>query len=185
VIVWSAAMVQRDYEDEDDERGDEREREVIIDHPARDKAVVKTTKLVVIVLMLVTVGLMLVVTAGGWTVLVGLKAIGIFFMIVFLVLAFYAARWQRGVLPVAAALALILLPFAAVSGPGWFARDKMGFAQPALPASLLGLLTLLIIPVQILLIAFAMRGFQQGWNVEVERRPGDRHHRGDAEALPA
>ncbi len=178
-------MAARDYEDDEGE-GDEREREVIIDHPARDKPVVKATKAVVIILMLVTVGLMLVVTAGGWTVLVGLKAIGIVFMIVFLVLAFYAARWQRGVLPVAAALALILVPFAAVSGPGWFARDKMGFAQPALPASLLGLITLLIIPVQILLIAFALRGFQQGWNVEVERRPGDdRRRRGEAKALPA
>jgi hypothetical protein len=26
------------------------------------------------------------------------------------------------------------------------------------------------VPVQILLVAFAMRGFQQGWNVELERR---------------
>jgi hypothetical protein len=30
----------------------------------------------------------------------------------------------------------------------------------------------LIVPVQILLIAFAMRGFGQGWNVELER-PAD------------
>jgi len=34
----------------------------------------------------------------------------------------------------------------------------------------LGVLTLLIVPVQMLLVAFAMRGFQQGWNVELERR---------------
>jgi hypothetical protein len=27
------------------------------------------------------------------------------------------------------------------------------------------------VPVQIFLIAFAMRGFQQAWNVEVERYP--------------
>jgi hypothetical protein len=33
--------------------------------------------------------------------------------------------------------------------------------------------TLLLIPVQLLLIAFAMRGFQQNWNVEIER-PVDR-----------
>jgi hypothetical protein len=32
----------------------------------------------------------------------------------------------------------------------------------------LGLITLLIAPVQVLLILFAMRGFSQGWNVEVE-----------------
>ncbi len=32
------------------------------------------------------------------------------------------------------------------------------------------MLTLLIVPVQILLVTFAMRGFSQGWNVELERR---------------
>ncbi len=31
------------------------------------------------------------------------------------------------------------------------------------------MLTLLIVPVQMLLVAFAMRGFRQGWNVELER----------------
>ena len=30
-------------------------------------------------------------------------------------------------------------------------------------------MTFLVVPVQVLLIAFAMRGFQQAWNVEVER----------------
>jgi len=60
--------------------------------------------------------------------------------------------------------------FALVAGPAWFNRDKAGFAQPALNAGLLGLLTLLIVPAQMLLVAFAMRGFQQGWNVELERR---------------
>jgi len=33
-------------------------------------------------------------------------------------------------------------------------------------------ITLAIAPVQILLVAFAMRGFNQGWNVELERREG-------------
>jgi hypothetical protein len=31
--------------------------------------------------------------------------------------------------------------------------------------------TALIIPVQVLLLAFAMRAFNQAWNVEVERTP--------------
>jgi len=31
-------------------------------------------------------------------------------------------------------------------------------------------LTLILVPVQVLLLAFAMRGFAQKWNVEVERR---------------
>jgi hypothetical protein len=60
-----------------------------------------------------------------------------------------------------------------VAAPCWFARVKAGFAEPALPDSLLGVVTLLIVPVQILLIAFAMRGFSQGWNIELEQlEPG-------------
>ena len=69
---------------------------------------------------------------------------------------------------------MFLAIFSLVAGPDWFHRDKSGFAQPALNAGLLGLITLLIVPVQILLVAFAMRGFQQGWNVEssaATRRP--------------
>ena len=68
-----------------------------------------------------------------------------------------------------AALAIIMAIFALVSGPQWFDRDKAGFHDPTLDEDVLGLITLLIIPVQILLIAFAMRGFGQEWNVEVEQ----------------
>ena len=50
-----------------------------------------------------------------------------------------------------------------------FDRDKTGFTDPALDEGVLGLLTALVVPVQILLIAFAMSGFRQAWNVEVER----------------
>jgi hypothetical protein len=81
-----------------------------------------------------------------------------------------AARWNRGALPIAAVLGVLVGIFALVAGPSWFARDKSGFVQPALNAGFLGLLTLLIVPVQILLVGFAMRGFSQGWNVELERR---------------
>jgi hypothetical protein len=41
----------------------------------------------------------------------------------------------------------------------------------------------LLVPIQILLIAFAMRGFQQAWNVEVERTRDD--SRGGGEPAPA
>ena len=78
------------------------------------------------------------------------------------------ARWNRGVLPVAAALAVLFMVIAIVAAPGWFERDKAGFDDPALEPGILGLLTLILIPVQLLLIAFALRGFNQEWNVEVE-----------------
>jgi hypothetical protein len=81
---------------------------------------------------------------------------------------------------VAAALAVLLAIFALVAGPAWFDRNKPGFASPALfNAEFLGLLTLLVIPVQVLLITFAMRGFGQGWNVELEQRdPAAPHTQG-------
>jgi lysylphosphatidylglycerol synthetase-like protein (DUF2156 family) len=146
------------------------EDEVRIEHPNREKAASKATKAVVILLLLVSAALVAIVTIGGWDALEGAKAVQIAYIALYLVIAFYVARWNRGVLPVAAALAIVLLIFAAVAGPGWFDRDKTGFEDPALDSGLLGLITLLIVPVQILLIAFAMRGFQQEWNVEVERR---------------
>jgi hypothetical protein len=148
----------------------EREPGVVITHPNRDKPVVQATRATVVVLLLASAALVLIVTVGGWSELWGAVPIQIGYIAVYLTMAFFAARWNRGVLPVGAALAVLLMIFALVAAPGWFNRDKFGFAQPALNAGLLGVLDLLIVPVQILLIAFAMRGFNQGWNVELERR---------------
>jgi presenilin-like A22 family membrane protease len=143
---------------------------VTITHPNRDKPVVQATRATVIVLLLVSAALVLIITVGGWKVLQGAVPVQIAYVLAYLTLAFFAWRWNRGVLPVSAVLAVLLLIFALAAGPGWFSRDKSGFAEPALNAGLLGVLTLLIAPVQILLVAFAMRGFSQGWNVELERR---------------
>ena len=148
----------------------ERPPGVRVTHPNRDKPVVQATRATVVLLLLASAGLVLIVTVGGWSVLEAAKPVEVAYVLVYLTLAFFALRWNRGVLPVAAVLAVLLLIFALVAGPGWFARDKHGFAQPSLDAGLLGVLTLLIVPVQMLLVAFAMRGFQQGWNVELERR---------------
>jgi len=150
----------------------EREQGVIITHPNRDKPVVQATRAMVVVLLLVSTALLLIVTIGGWSLLEGAVPVQIGYIVVYLVFAFFAARWNRGVLPISACLAVLLGIFAAVAGPAWFARDKSGFAQPAIDSGLLGVLTLLILPVQILLVTFAMRGFTQGWNVELERREG-------------
>ncbi len=143
---------------------------MIVTHPNRDKPVVQATRATVVVLLLVSAALVLIVTVGGWSVLEGAIPIQLGYVAVYLTFAFYAARWNRGVLPISAVLGVLLMIFAAVAGPGWFDRNKTGFAQPTLNAGLLGLLTLLIVPVQILLVTFAMRGFSQGWNVELERR---------------
>jgi presenilin-like A22 family membrane protease len=165
-----------------------RSNDVIVTHPNRDKPVVQSTRATVVLLFLVTAALLLIITVSGWNVFESALPIQIAYIVIYLTLAFFAARWNRGVLPVGAALAVILTIFALVAAPGWFDRDKTGFEAPNyLNASLLGLLTLLIAPVQVLLVVFAMRGFQQGWNVEVERPSAgprtDVH--GDAAAHPS
>ena len=148
---------------------EEERRDIVVDHPNRKKPAVKVTKLIVILLLLVSVGVDGIVTIGGWDALEGAKPMLIGYIVVYLILAFYCARWNRGALPLAAALAIILLIFAAIAGPQWFDRDKTGFTDPAARRGVLGLVTLLLVPVQLLLIAFSMRGFAQDWHVEVER----------------
>ena len=134
-------------------------------HPYRDLPESKQTRAIVAILLVLSAALILVITIGGWDKLEGAKAVPPAYALIYLVFAFYVSRWNRGVLPVASALAIILIIFAAVAAPAWFARDKAGFDDPALPPTLLGVLTLLLIPLEALLIAFSMRGFRQQWNV--------------------
>jgi hypothetical protein len=136
----------------------------------------------IVLLLLVSAALILIVTLGGWDELQGAKALQVAYVALDVLMAVLVARWNRGVLPVAAALAIVMLIFAAIAGPQWFERDKEGFADPAIDAGTLGLITLLIVPVQALLIVATMAGFRQGWNVEVERRPDERPRGGRAVA---
>ena len=164
-------------------------------YPNREKPGSVTTKAVVVLILLVSVVLMLIVTIGGWSKLEGMKPVNFVWCIAYLIVAYYIwARWSRGVLPMAAALAILLLIMAVIAGTGlsgtsWFDRSQGGFGaahtifgSKGLTPDELGLITVLLIPVQALLIIFAMIGFSQGWNVELEvpkdeaerrrRRPG-------------
>jgi hypothetical protein len=156
--------------------------------PNREKAESKSMRVIVAFVLLVSAALLVIITLGGWERLqspgVGLMTIvwaGLYVLFAFLVL-----RWNRGLLPVASAMAIVMVIFAAVAANGWFARAKDGLDSPALPEDLLGVLTLVVIPVQILLIIVAMVGFNQGWNVEEERpiggpRPGSGDRPGGGE----
>ena len=148
----------------------ERDDDVYLEYPNRDKASSRNTKRVVVLLTLVSAALMTIVAIGGWDALQGAKAVLVAYILIYLLIAYYIARWRSGMLPVIAALAIIMAIFAAVSAPEWFARDKDGFDDPALEAGILGMFTVVIVPVQVLLIGFAMSGFSQNWHVEVERR---------------
>jgi presenilin-like A22 family membrane protease len=143
--------------------------DTVLVHPNRDKAESKATRAVVILLLVTSAALILIVTIGGWSELQGMEIVSIGYAILYLVMAYFVGKWNRGVLPVAAGLAILFAVVAAVAGPAWFDRDKAGFTDPAIDEGILGLITALLVPVQILLIAFAMSGFRQAWNVEVER----------------
>ena len=146
---------------------------VRLHHPNRENSSSKVSKAIVALLLVVSAVLMIIIAIGGWPKLVGAKPMLIAYIILYFVFAFYVMRWNRGILPLSSAFAILLLIFAAVAGPEWFARDKAGFDSPPIDASILGLLTLLLVPLQILLIGFAMHAFQQAWNVE-EEVPGSR-----------
>jgi lysylphosphatidylglycerol synthetase-like protein (DUF2156 family) len=143
--------------------------------PNREKSESQMTKALVALVLLISAALLLIVTIGGWERLqsFGVAMMTLIYAALYIVFAFLvAARWQRGILPVAAALAIILAIFAAVAAPGWFARAKEGLDSPALPEELLGLLTLLLVPVQLVLITIALIAFNQNWHVEEERPVG-------------
>ena len=136
--------------------------------PNRVKSEAKVTRVLVAIVLLISAALILIITLGGWKVLQGAQPVAFVVIIIYVVMAFYVSQWNRGLLPVAAAIAVLFAVIAAVSAPAWFDRAKDGFTDPALSPDILGLLTVILVPVQLLLLAFAMRGFSQKWNVEVE-----------------
>lgn len=140
--------------------------------PNREKVSSKQTKVIVAFLFLLTAGLCAVITIGGWSRLSGGAPICLVYIALYVLFAFLVLRWNRGVLPVAASLSIVLAIFCFVATPTWFGRDKAGFSSPLLPESLLGLLTLLTAILQIVLIAVALIAFSQEWQVEEERPIG-------------
>jgi hypothetical protein len=150
-------------------------------YPNRDKASSHLVKLIVVVLLLLSAAVMLLITVGGWSKLEGLKPVNFVWAIVDVIIGYYVMRrWARGLLPIAAALAILLLVVAVIAGTGisgtsWFDRTNFGYAHAqslfggkGFGSSALGTLTLLLIPLQAAVILFAGIGFQQAWNVELE-----------------
>ncbi len=152
----------------------------VITYPNREKPQSRVTRLIVIAIMIASVALVLAITIGGWSQLEGMTGVNFAWCAIYLVIAFYVGRWKRGLLPIASALAVLLAAIALIAGSGafgtsWFDRAREGFAAPqslfggsGLNPDTLGVLTLVIAPVQALLVVFAMRAFTQGWNVELE-----------------
>jgi hypothetical protein len=154
--------------------------------PNREKAESKMMKAIVAFVFLVSAALLIIITLGGWERLLGtsVAVMSLGWAGLYILFAFLVARWNRGVLPVGSALAVILVIFAAIAAPAWFDRSKDGLDSPALPEDLLGMLTLVLIPVQLLLIVVAMIGFNQEWHVEEERPIGGRPLAGEDDRGP-
>jgi hypothetical protein len=151
----------------------------VIERPNREKASSKTTRAIVVALLLASAAAMLIVMLGGWSALQSGAVLQLAYVVIYIGMAYYIAHWNRGPLPVAAALAIILGIFAVIAGPDWFARDKDGFSTPdsvfgstGLDSQTLGVITLLLVPLQALLIFFSGQAFRQDWHVEVERPVG-------------
>jgi hypothetical protein len=131
---------------------------------------------VIVLLLLITAGLAGLITIGGWTVLQGGSGMGIIcaiYALLYLWFAFLVVRWRRGILPLAAALSMILAILCAVGANSWFARDKTGFEEAALSSSVIGVLVIVLAIVQLVVIVAALYGFNQGWNIEEERPIGN------------
>ena len=156
--------------------------------PNREKSASLTTRFLAVVLLVVSAVLMLIALIGGWDVLVGGSTygiIGLVMVFLYLLLALMTWRWSRGALSLTMALSVLFGIFFAVGAGSWFARDKPGFTESALPADLVGLLVVLLIPVQIALLITCAIGFQQEWHVEEERpigSGGGDGHSGDVES---
>ena len=111
----------------------------VITHPNRDKPVAQATRATVVLLLLVSAALVLIVTAGGWKVLEGAWPIQVAYILIYLTLAFFAARWNRGVLPVGCdvkwrgAADAVVPALAGVNGERLLV--KLGFARIDTPRS--------------------------------------------------
>ena len=152
--------------------------------PNRESAQNKTTKALVALVLLISAALVIIITIGGWERLQSssVAVMSLIYAALYIVFAVLVMGWNRGLLPVASALAIILAIFAAIAGPAWFERSKDGLSSPVLPEDLLGLLTLVLVPVQLVLIVVAMVAFNQNWHVEEERPIGGQPLAGEDDA---
>jgi hypothetical protein len=135
--------------------------------------------------LLISTGLVLAVTVGGWSKLQGLTPIDFIWCGAYLLIAYRVMRWTRGSLPIAAAMSALMLAFVlvaafALSGASWSDRGRSGYAPArsllgggGLSAHTLQTLAIVLAGSQLVLLISAMQAFTQRWNIEREP-PSDR-----------
>jgi hypothetical protein len=143
--------------------------------PNREKSETVAMKALVTLLLIASGVITAIITIGGFSMLQGGALMGVIclvFAAVYGLFALLVFNWSRGALPVAAACAVLMAIFCGVAAPSWFDRDRVGFAEATLPAPLLGLLTVVLLILQIAIVAAAVIAFNQDWHVEEERPIG-------------
>jgi hypothetical protein len=143
--------------------------------PNREKAESITTKFVLVLLLVATSAIAALVTITGFSLITGgagMSVICLIYAALYAFFAFLVFRWNRGILPVAAALSMILAIFCATGADSWFARDKAGFEKALIPTPLIGTLVVVLILLQLVTIAVCLYAFNQNWHVEEERPIG-------------
>ncbi len=162
--------------------------------PNREKAESITTKFVLAFLLAATAVIAALIAITGFSLMTGGGAMAVICLIYAALYAFFAflvARWNRGILPVAAALSTILAIFCATGADSWFARDKAGFDEGLIASSAIGLLVVVLLLLQIVVVAVSLYAFNQNWHVEEERPIGSGEDYGagaspdDGDPLPA
>jgi len=143
--------------------------------PNREKAESITTKFVLFLLLAATSILAAIITIAGLSLMTGgggMVFICFVYAALYAFFAFLVFRWNRGILPVAAALSTILAIFCATGAESWFARDKAGFDTGLISSSAIGLLVIVLLLLQIVVVAVCLYAFNQNWHVEEERPIG-------------
>ena len=162
--------------------------------PNREKAESITTKFVLVLLLAATAAIAALIAITGFSLMTGGSGMAIICLIYAALYAFFAflvLRWNRGILPVAAALSTILAIFCATGAESWFARDKAGFDEGLISSSAIGLLVIVLLLLQVVVVAVSLYAFNQNWHVEEERPIGSGEDYGaganpdDSAPLPA
>jgi hypothetical protein len=152
----------------------------VVTYPNREKRSSRLTRTAVAVVLAASALLMLFVTIAGWSKLAGLEPLNILWCVVYLVMAVYVMRWARELLPIAVGLAALMFVFTmiaetAAAGITWTDRNEPDYAPvhtlfggDGLSPSTLSALTIVIAITQLALIAAAVYGLSQAWNIEYE-----------------
>lgn len=151
----------------------------VVTYPNRERSSSHAFRALTVLALLVSALVILAMAFGGWSAMEGLLPIDIAWGLIYLVMAWYVRKWARGLLPIAAALAALMLTFAAIAltgytGVAW--SDRTGvygqihnvLGSGGFSSGVMDFLTVVVIITQVALIAVALQAFGQHWNIEYE-----------------